>query len=78
MYEKAFTEVMEILDYMPTEQVKMIPSPFIKMLLEHMDYSYNFIYNPDIPYEEQKLLDETRAIMEILYIQFWQKEDKPA
>ena len=38
MYEKAFTQVNEVLNYMPEEQVKMIPAPFIKMILEHMDY----------------------------------------
>ena len=76
MYDKAFTEVNEIFNYLPEEQVKMIPSSFIKMILEHMDYSYDFKYNPDIPFEEQNLLDETKAILEILYIQFWQNKDK--
>ena len=78
MYEKAFTQVNEVLNYMPEEQVKMIPAPFIKMILEHMDYSYDFRYDPNKPIEEQDLLEETKNILQILYIKFWKTDEKPA
>lgn len=66
-YAKAYREVIEILKYIPEESVNKIPKEIRKIFEEKQSKSYNFQIDIEKPFEEQKLLTETRAILANLY-----------
>lgn len=66
-YPKACTEVLAIIPYIEQEYVKKIPTKFIALLEKISDKKY--VPNLDISknLKNQELLDETRAILALLY-----------
>ena len=75
-YANACTEVSEILKYIPQEYLDKIPLHILKNLEENKDTNYNFYYNIDKSYEEQGLLDETKAILANIYIDYWATQEE--
>ena len=70
-YDKACNEVTEIIKYIPQEYIDKIPIHVIKNLEENKDTNYQFHYNIDKDYEEQGLLEETKAILANIFINYW-------
>ncbi len=70
-YPKAYKEVIEILKYVPQESVKKIPDEMINMFKTKMDKSWNFIVDINKPFEEQELLEETKAIFANIFRDYW-------
>ena len=66
-YSKAYTEVLEILTYLPEEEQKKIPVERIEFYFENRDKEYDFHYDENIPFDEQKVLPETQAIIVTLF-----------
>jgi len=66
-YQRAFTEVYEILIYLDEEYFNKIPTQIIKAIEENRDTEYFFYVDESLPFTEQKLLEETRAILFNLY-----------
>lgn len=75
-YAKACNEVGEILKYIPQEYLNKIPLYVIEKLEENKEQNYNFHYNVNKEYEEQELLEETKAILANLYIDYWATEEE--
>ena len=70
-YSKAYKEVIEILNYVPQESVKKIPQTMLDIFKAKMDQSYNFQVDIDKSFEEQNLLDETKAIFANIFRDYW-------
>lgn len=70
-YSKAYKEVIEILNYVPQESVNKIPQTMLDTFKAKMDKSYNFQVDIDKSFEEQNLLDETKAIFANIFRDYW-------
>lgn len=70
-YPKAYKEVVEILKYVPKESVKKIPQTMIETFNAKMDNTYNFSIDINKSFEEQELLDETKAILANIFRDYW-------
>lgn len=67
IYKKAFKEVYTVLDYLEDESYNKIPKDVIATIEENMDKDYNFFIDESLPFNEQDLLEETKAILFNLY-----------
>ena len=70
-YPKAYKEVIEILKYVPNESVEKIPETMIDTFKAKMDKNYDFQVDIDKSFEEQNLLDETKAIFANIFRDYW-------
>ena len=73
-YAKAYKEIVEILKYMPKESVNKIPSKMLEMFNEEQSKDYNFKIDTEKPFEEQELLEETKAILANMFRDYWATE----
>lgn len=67
IYQNAFTEVYEILNYLDEESYNKIPKKVIEAIRENRNLEYNYFIDESIPFGEQKMLAETKAILFNLY-----------
>lgn len=70
-YPKAYKEVIEILNFVPKESVNKIPKTMIKTFKTNMDNDYDFTIDINKSFEEQDLLDETKAILANIFRDYW-------
>lgn len=70
-YPKAYKEVMEILNYVPQESVNKIPPIMIEAFRAKMDINYDFHVDTNKGFEEQELLEETKAILANIFRDCW-------
>lgn len=70
-YHKAYKEVIEILKYVPKESVDKIPQTMLDTFNAKMDNTYNFSIDINNSFEEQELLEETKAILANIFRDYW-------
>lgn len=70
-YPKAYKEVIEILKYVPKESVGKIPQTMLDTFNAKMDNTYNFSIDINKSFEEQELLEETKAILANIFRDYW-------
>ena len=70
-YSKAYKEVIEILKYVPEKSVNKIPQTMLDTFKAKMDKEYNFIVDINKTFEEQELLEETKAIFANIFRDYW-------
>lgn len=70
-YSKAYKEVIEILNFIPKESVDKIPQTIINTFKAKMDRNYNFKVDINKSFDEQDLLDETKAIFANIFRDYW-------
>lgn len=70
-YSKAYKEIVEILKYVPEESVNKIPKEMRDMFEAEMDKNYSFEIDTAKPFEEQELLEETKAILANIFRDYW-------
>ena len=70
-YPKVYKEVIEILKYVPKESVDKIPQTMIDTFNAKMDNNYNFSIDINKSFEEQELLEETKAILANIFRDYW-------
>ncbi len=70
-YSKAYTEVLEILKYMPEEDVKKIPKSMIDTFEYYSDKSYEYHIAPDQDFSKLVITDETEAIIVNIFKDYW-------
>lgn len=70
-YPKAYKEVIEILKYVPKESVDKIPQTMLDTFNAKMDKTYNFSIDINKSFEEQELLEETKAILANIFRDYW-------
>lgn len=70
-YSKAYVEVLEILKYIPKEEMQKIPDDILKTLTKKSDSNYSFKLDFNIPFESQELLNETKSILANFFRDYW-------
>lgn len=73
-YAKAYTEVLEILKYLPQNEYNKIDTERIKFFEANKDTSYKFRINPDIPLEKQNISIEANSIIIVLFRDYFATE----
>lgn len=73
-YAKAYKEVLKILEHVKTEDVAKIPKEMIEMFKKNQDNYYEFKINMNKPFDEQKLMKETKAILANIFRDYWATE----
>lgn len=67
IYQQAFSEVNEILSYLSKENYNKIPKEVIDAIEKNKDDDYVFFIDTTIPFEEQEILEESKAILFNIY-----------
>lgn len=70
-YLKAYKEIIEILKYVPEESVNKIPKEIRNMFEAEQAKDYNFQIDTEKSFEEQELLEETKAILANIFRDYW-------
>ena len=70
-YQKAYKEILEILKYVPEESVKKIPQERRDMFEKEQLKTYDFQIDTSKTFEEQELLEETKAILANIFRDYW-------
>lgn len=70
-YPKAYKEVIEVLNYVPQESVEKIPQSMIETFKAKLDNDYDFKVDINKSFEEQDLLEETKAIFANIFRDYW-------
>lgn len=73
-YANAYSEVLEILKYIPIEDYNKIPNSKIKLFETNYNKEYIFKYNPNKTLEEQNVSKTAKAIIAILFRDYWATE----
>ena len=76
IYANAFYEVLEILTYISKEDYEKIPINLIELFEENANLEHNFKYNSQITLSEQGCSDITKAIIALLYRDYWASEEE--
>ena len=72
---QAYSEVDEFLGLVTEEEKNQIPKKLRDFFKEEKDINYHKNIDPNIPIKEQNLKEETLAIIALLMIQYWYKDE---
>ena len=67
VYKKAYTEILEIIKYLPYDEYKKITKEKVEFYKNYRDPLYQFKYNPYKSLNEQNVLRETKALIVDLF-----------
>ena len=70
-YAMAYKEVVEILKYVPDEDVQKIPEEKLEFYRTNMDNDYNYKLDMTKEFEEQEMSDITKAILANIFRDYW-------
>ena len=73
-YANAYSEVLEILKYIPIKDYNKIPKNKIELFEKNANDEHGFIYNPNKTLEEQNVTKRAKAIIAILFRDYWANE----
>ena len=73
-YANAYSEVLEILKYIPAEDYNKIPKNKIELFEVNSNIHYNFNYNPNKTLDEQGVSKIAKGIIAILFRDYWATE----
>ena len=65
-YNIAYSQVLEILKYLPVNYYEKIPERMINMFKANMKLDYNFNYDPNKSLEEQEVNKKAIEILSII------------
>lgn len=65
-----FFEISEILKNMPLSYMEKVPDKLKKVINENK-INNGFVYNSELELDKQKMLDDTRVFLSILYRLYW-------
>ena len=68
---KAYSEVYEILKYIPLEQYNKVPKEVINVFKTKRDKSYKVRINPALPLDSQNLQRKTLILLSVLNLDYW-------
>lgn len=75
-YAKAYTEVLEILRYLPRNEYNKIAIERIKFFEANKDISYKFKIDPDMPLDKQNISIEANSIIIVLFRDYFATENQ--
>lgn len=70
-YAMAYKEVIEILKYVPDEDVAKIPEEKLNFYKENMDIDYDYKIDEEKKFEEQEMSDITKAVLANIFRDYW-------
>ena len=70
-YAMAYTEVLEILKYVPDEDLQKIPEEKLKFYKTNMDNEHNYNLDMTKEFEEQEMSEITKAILANIFRDYW-------
>ena len=73
-YANAYSEVLEILKYISKEDYEKIPNSKIELFETNHNKDYIFKYNPNKTLNEQNVSKTAKAIIAILFRDYWATE----
>ena len=73
-YANAYSEVLEILKYISKEDYEKIPNSKIELFETNHNKEYIFKYNPNKTVDEQNVSKTAKAIIAILFRDYWATE----
>ena len=73
-YAKAYKEVLVILEHLPKEEYRKIPTEEIRFYQENCDKEYEFELQKEIPLEKQDILKKTNAILVSIFRDYFATE----
>ena len=73
-YANAYSEVLGILKFISKEDYDKIPESKIELFTVNSNKEYNFVYNPEKTLEEQNVSKRAKAIIGILFRDYWATE----
>lgn len=71
IYHKAYVEVLEVFKYIPKEDLEKVPKDIIQTLENKKDMEYKYELNKNISFENQILMNETKAILANFFRDYW-------
>ena len=75
-YANAYTEVLDILKYISKEDYEKIPKSKIKVFEENSNKNYSFTYDENKTLDEQNVSEITKAIIAILFRDYWATKEQ--
>lgn len=76
IYKKAYTEVLEILKYIPKDEYSKIPQSKIEFYKKNMDKEYEYKFDSSTSISEQNILIETNGILVSLFKDYLATEEE--
>ena len=73
-YAMAYTELLELLKYLPKEEYDRIPKEKIEFYEKNKDNNYKFVFNPAKPLQEQNISRKTNSIIVMLFRDYFASE----
>ena len=70
-YANAYSEVLEILKYIPVEDYNKIPKSKIELFEKNANKDYVFKYNSEKTLQEQNVSKIARGVIAILFRYYW-------
>lgn len=74
--KKAYTEILEVLKYIPKEYVKKIPKQIIEVFESEKLEDYTPIVDKEKPIDKEKLQKETLEVIAMLNYNYWCTDEK--
>lgn len=74
--EIAYSEIYQILLCLGDDYISKIPDEFLNIIATKRDKSYKKIINPDVPLENQELLEDTINILALLCLNYWYSDEE--
>lgn len=75
-YSKAYTEILEIIKYLPKDEFIKIPKEQIAFFEENKDNDYKFSFDPYEPIEEQIVSEKTNTLIIELFRDYFATEEQ--
>lgn len=73
-YANAYSEVLEILKFISKEEYEKIPANKIELFKLNSNKEYEFTYDPEKTLDEQNVSKRAKAIIGILFRDYWATE----
>ncbi len=70
-YTNAYSEILEILKFISSEDYKKIPDDEIEFYQTYANKNYKFQYNPAQTLDEQNVSKKTKAIIGVMFRDYW-------
>lgn len=75
-YSKVYKELNEVFKYLPQEIEDKIPVELVNQIKNNMDNNYEYQITHISDFSNQSMMKETRAILAILYRDYWASEEE--
>ena len=75
-YDKAYAEVIEVLNYVPLKDYNKIPKTYIKYMEENSDENSSFVYNIALSFEKQNISEVAKDILGMIFRLFIISQEK--